>query len=229
MGNSESKNSTEIINDITNEVIMETVLNCQQNISQTQEILLSNSSNIIISNVTMEQYASFNVSCVMEKLSSIEFENRLSSAITQFAKNETPAVTLSDSEAENVTKQTTMITNSVTDITKQDCFSNIFQSQSIVIDNVNNAVFDKINFSQIGEAAISCLMSNKSYTNAVNEVSTIIDQHSANKVSLFGDLFGDLFGPLGSLIYVIIFIIAGGSFCICCCCLLSIGGMFIDF
>lgn len=213
MGNSESKNTVEMVNDITQEVIMETIQNCQQNISQEQIILISNASNVIVSNINMEQYASFDASCVLNKMSSVEFENNLKAAIKQFAETEAPPITLSDSSSENVTKHTNIITNTVKELTKQDCMANIFQSQSIIVTNATNIVVDDITFNQMGQITLECLLKNDSYTKAVNDIATIVDQHAVTEVSILGDLFGFL----GDYVYAAAFVILS-CFCLCSIC-----------
>jgi len=218
MGGSESKNKTEIVNDITQKVIMETVQSCQQNIQQTQEIIVRNSSNILVSGVTMDQYASFDVTCLSEKLSSVDFGNRLQQAIEQMAQAEAPAISTSKTESENISKTTNKVVQEVKDIVKQECYSSIIQRQSLVIDNSVNAVFDNITFSQIGKMIISCLQKNEGYVKAVNDIATTIDQHAEAKTSLLGplDIFPDIsipgIGDISSIFYIICIL---SSSCLC--------------
>lgn len=219
MGGSESKNKVEIINDITQKVIMETIQSCQQSVQQTQEIIVRNSSNIIITDVTMDQYASFNTTCVSEKLSSVDFGARLQNAIEQMAQAEAPAITTSKTESENVSKTTNKVVQEVQDIVKQECYSSIIQKQSLIVENSVNAVFDKITFNQIGTIIVSCLQKNDAYVKAVNDIATTVDQHAEAKTSLLGplDILPDITLPgLGNISAFVPLIFISLSCCVCC-------------
>lgn len=222
MGGSESKNKVEIVNDITQQVIMDTVQSCQQSVNQTQEIIVRNTENALISDVTMDQYASFDITCLSEKLSSVDFGNRLQQAIEQMATAEAPAISTSKTDSENISKTTNKVFQEVKDVVKQECYSSIIQMQSLVVENSKNVVIDKISFNQVGQMVVSCLQQNEGYVKAVNDIATIVDQHAEAKTSLLGplDIFPAFDIPFIGEISSLFPIISISS--VCCICIIVV-------
>ena len=188
MGSSESKNINEVINETVQKVIFETIQNCKGPISQDQIVQIKNSKNIIITDVTMNQYASVNIQCAIVQTKSVDFQNKLEAALTQMAEAEAPAITTSKVSSENVNKTINKITQEVSDKIGQDCITSISQTQAILVDSSQNVVMENIKFSQFGQATIECMMNNNSYVTSVNDLQLQIDQQAKSKISLLGDL-----------------------------------------
>lgn len=226
MGGTESKNTTNIVNEVVQSVIMETVLKCKQSSNQTQQLIVKNSSNTTISDIDMSQYTSFNASCVLQQLSSTEFESNLQNALKQMAESQSSALNISTAKSENVSNITNSISQTVSNITKQDCVSNMFQEQSIIVEGSKNTVISNIKFEQIGKMVVTCLLKNETYNKLVNNLSNAVDQTSTAETTSLLDSVLPSFG-LPSLPGLSEFSSQLMYVCSCICCVFIVLILFI--
>jgi len=216
-GGSKTKNTTEIVNETITNVIFDTLQSCRGPISQDQIISIKNAKNIIISNVSMQQFASIDMQCYQSSKKQTDIRNKLREVLGQVAVAKAPSFSFSTTKSENISKTINKLVTTVTDATTQNCIVNVIQKQGIFVDNSENVVINDIYFSQKANVILKCVQNSQSVAKNVNDLSIEIDQEAkAETKGILGELFSGLEGlwivllliPLVIIIALIIYFLS---------------------
>jgi len=190
MGGSESKTTTEVVNETVQSVLFETVQSCKGPLSQEQVISVKNCKNCLISGVSMKQMASIDVKCFQKSSKSADFQNKLQLALSQMAESQTSGFAVSKSESENINRTVNKITQTVQDKVAQECVVSVAQRQAIMIDGSQNVVINDVTFNQTANAILECVQSSETLSRSVNDLSLQIDQIAKSKTTGLFDFSG---------------------------------------
>jgi hypothetical protein len=214
MGGTTSKSTATIINETITDIVFKTLQECTSGINQTQQILVANSKNIVITDVKMEQYASVDMLCFLDDKTQLDLENTIVTTLNQIAETKAPTFAISETKSKNVTEMINTLVTNVMKTVEQDCSTVIVSTQQIVIDESENVIVDRIRFIQSANIIFSCLMSNDTIVKNVNELSNYIDQHSKTErisiIGSIGELFSGLFEGINLMLIFFGFIIVLG-------------------
>ena len=205
MGGQQSKNTSEVITDISVNVAMDSIMTCTTSASQSQLLSLQNvRGNVTISDVSMKQGASISTTCVMDANKQNEIAGAVSSAISQHAEAKGQAVVsaLGRTRSEVESKIYNKLTNNISAITSMELNSQIKQIQAVTAENIGgNVVVANLSMEQSAELVARALMKTQSYSSVINETAQAIDQVTkteeenpiAGIISSVGDMMGKMF------------------------------------
>lgn len=212
----QGKSKTENIIDSTTNVLLNVVnqslQSCTSPVSQQQvsSIVQGDGSVIEGSKFNFKQAVNLDTRCV----SSTNTENQLNTNLERTAQQQAKSINSSlgfldgSTQAKNTTRYVTSIANSIKNAYTQECAAVVSQQQLNEIRQGNNSVIRTVdfNFDQTANAVVSCIQDNKTFNQAVTNLSEKVDQTAtAENQGLFGGLSSLM--TIGIIIFVIIILL----------------------
>lgn len=221
MGQAQSTSSVKLTNDITQNVAFKVVQNCKIASVQYQDIDFSNSQNITLTNVDINQLAKYDISCIMTNLKTADFSTQLQNALDQATKSSAELLG-GNSKSKTISDVVNKITQNLTSTTVNDCVSSIFQKQSFSLKNSTNVAMTNVNISQSLNIASQCFMQDQTLVQLANNLDNFIKQSAEAESKGLGfsiDLSGLGLGTISSTMVIGSSVSFG---CLCLCLLLII-------
>ena len=208
MGGTQSRSTTDILNEMAINVSMDSIMSCTSVATQQQLIELENiEGNVVISDVSMKQGASIDMSCVMKSEKQNQIATDVANAIAQHAESKGQAALSALGNTKSIASANikTEIQQNITANTEVEMSAHIEQIQKIGVANVSGSVVIKnVSMEQSAEIVARALMQSSAYSSVINESATKIDQvtqsEEENPIAGIIDSVGGVIGEVGGAI-----------------------------
>ncbi len=229
MGATQSKttNTTNFVNDIINNVLMQSSSNCKTGTTVTQKLDISHINlkgcTLDINNLNQNVDITTNFQCAQDITQSSDMLNKFNTQLdTQLSSTLSgiPSSLISSAESNKINDLKNKIKSNINLQQLASCVSKNISDQNASINNItidctSNPISDrKINFSNIGQQVLmnnttKCIQNNIQLSAAINDFNTIIQdkQEAANKGFDVNEFFNTLTGPIRYIIGAVIIII----------------------
>ena len=188
MGNAKSTNVAKAVVDIYSRVAAETVQSSQISSNNTQIISITNTAgDVNITGNVITQKVNLNMSTLMDSLSTVESQQKISEQLDQLAKSVVSGLnffTFDDAKntAESIVKSQTDITNAI----RQTCSLTSNNFQKITVKNTQGSVNIENNvLSQIVDIFDKCALKSVLGVKVIDDVQNRIDQSAEAKIEGF--------------------------------------------
>lgn len=185
MGGTQSKSTSDVLTMMGTNIASEVIQNCSSMASQSQLIEMGEvAGDFRLSDATFKQGVSIDMECVMDSSTQNEIANKMAASLAQEASAHGQGVmsALGGSSAEVQSNIATSIQNNISNNTKQETESAIFQEQAIKVGKVGgDVVIENLTMDQSAEVIAKGLMQSSAYNKAIQDTSMAIDQKSAAK------------------------------------------------
>jgi hypothetical protein len=211
MSGSYATNTVKEVTNVMTKIAFNATQICQADVTDNQNITITNSGNINIGSIVGKQIIITNIKCAQSDTVQNQINNDISETSSQIANAITQAlsITPSESQANNVG---TIITNLGTQISEtftQKCVLNLQNNQTLDIQNNAgaNLVIGSIDFEQDVNNVIQCIQQDSAVNDLATQLKVAISQSATAKED---SLIGALVFILLILLVVVIVLISGG-------------------
>jgi hypothetical protein len=208
MGGSESKNSTEIIQESVSNVLFETIQDCSVSATGNQIFEMQGCNNVHYTDVDMMQVIKFDVTCLQGSDVDVDIQNKIIADLKQKAETESVALlgALNSDGSVNEATIRSSVENNITNSVIQNCVSHIDLNQTVGCYDSNDSSATNIKMDQFSETLMSCDQYSSAMAAIVNDLGAQSDQDGSTVVKgpldSFFDMIGDIFDA-GMMLWVI--------------------------
>lgn len=219
MGLANSKNSTDILNEVMTNVLMQNSMNCTQSIDTTQIIQMKNlkfsgCDTTSITDISQTANLSPNLKCAQQSSNSADLMNKIKDEIKQKAESVIKNIPVaSETKAENITKLTDLVQTNIDIVNIVTCAQNTIARQIIELQNIEvncppggKATVSGITQSIISNAVVDCNAKNDNTVKVTNDMQAIIDQSAKAEIDGWDPL--GFLGTIGIAIVAAVLILA---------------------
>lgn len=204
MGGTQSNNTSESLTQMSTKVAMSSILSCAGAATQGQILEFQNVvGDVTISNVSMTQASSVNMSCVMDSQKQSEIAGAVANTLAQFAQTQGQSVVsaLGSTQSNVASKIKTQITNDISQTDSNQISTQISQSQKVSARNIGgNVVVKDLTMSQSAEIVAEALMKTSAYSTAINQVAAAVDQTTkTSEANFFAGIISSVGKAIGSM------------------------------
>ena len=152
------------------------VLDCSHTIAQTQEILITNCTDVSIEDVRASQAVEINGACLQDNFFSSENNDLITAAVEQQANAIANSLALSPAEARNVTTMSTHLSSTIQTNFFQTCKKSLVALQGIILNDCANVTVRNVDFTQQLEDTMACAQQNSANTTESAALVNAVDQ-----------------------------------------------------
>jgi hypothetical protein len=209
MGATESKSTSEVMNEYAVDVVQRTIQNCTTTATQTQIMEVGYvGGDVDLSSSTFTQGASINMTCALSDQKTSEIANKLANDVVQFAESKSKGLLVppGGTEAEIINNITNDIKTSLTQESVQNSAADTAQYQKIGFGFVEgNFVARGLTMSQTAEVIAKSIVDTAMIQTIINDVSNKVDLTTSTESTGAETAIAEgLFGMLGAWAYGVI-------------------------
>lgn len=173
---SQGTNAMQSLVDVTLNATTRAVLDCSHTIAQTQEILITDCTNVSIEDVRASQAVEINGACLQDNFFSSENNDLITAAVQQQANAIANSLALSPAEARNVTTMSTHLSSTIQTNFFQTCKKSLVALQGIILNDCANVTVRNVDFTQQLEDTMACAQQNSTNTTESAALVNAVDQ-----------------------------------------------------
>ena len=171
-------NTSSSIMDVTLAATSQALQDCSHRVAQTQEIVISECTDVTIENVQLNQAIEINGACFQDNfLTDATADNdKVAIAVAQQARAVNDALGVVRKDAENVATAATHLSTKIQTDFFQKCQKSLSAVQGILLKNCKNVTVRNVDFTQSLNDTTTCVQQNSSNTSEVSALTLTVDQ-----------------------------------------------------
>jgi hypothetical protein len=164
--------------DVTLAATSQALQDCSHRVAQTQEIVISECTDVTIENVQLNQAIEINGACFQDNfLTDATADNdKVAIAVAQQARAVNDALGVVRKDAENVATAATHLSTKIQTDFFQKCQKSLSAVQGILLKNCKNVTVRNVDFTQSLNDTTTCVQQNSSNTSEVSALTLTVDQ-----------------------------------------------------